>query len=122
MKADHKEFEEKAEAERDALLKRAEQAEEQMKGAVRELTGLKLRISKMANVVFGPRSANLHDDCVFKLKAIYTLIEQLCIGGMMTIKAVMGDKEPVKSIKYMLGWSNMCYSVCLLEFSTRSSH
>ncbi|KAE8798634.1 hypothetical protein D1007_26122 [Hordeum vulgare] len=51
----------------------------------------------------GPRSTTLQDDSVLKLKAIYTLMEQLYAGGLLTIKAVWGgDKDPVKYIKDML--------------------
>ena len=34
---------------------------------------------------------------------IYTLTEQLYVGSMLTMKAVMGTKEPITSIKNMLG-------------------
>ena len=51
----------------------------------------------------GPRAANLQDDCVLMLKAIYTLTEQLYTGSVLTVKAVMGAKEPTTSIKKMLG-------------------
>ena len=37
------------------------------------------------------------------LKAIYTLTEQLYTGSVLTVKAVMGAKEPITSIKKMLG-------------------
>ena len=37
-----------------------------------------------------------------KLKAVYSLAEQLYAGSLCTIKAVMGDKEPVKFIKDVL--------------------
>ena len=36
------------------------------------------------------------------LKAIYTLTEQLYTGSVLTVKAVMGAKEPITSIKKML--------------------
>ena len=51
----------------------------------------------------GPRAANLQNDCVLMLKAIYTLTEQLYTGSVLTVKAVMGAKEPITSIKKMLG-------------------
>ena len=50
----------------------------------------------------GSRVANLPDGCMLKLKAMYTFTIQLYTGGLLTIKAVMGSKEPVKSIKNML--------------------
>lgn len=37
------------------------------------------------------------------LKAIYTLTKQLYIGSVLTVKAVMGAKETITSIKKMLG-------------------
>ena len=37
------------------------------------------------------------------LKAIYTLTEQLYTGSVLTVKAVMGAKEPITSIKKILG-------------------
>ena len=37
------------------------------------------------------------------LKAIYTLTEQLYTGSVLTVKAVMGAKEPITSIKKVLG-------------------
>ena len=52
----------------------------------------------------GARAANLPDDCVLKLKDIYTFAEQLYTGGVLTIKAVMGNKGPVMTIKQMLGF------------------
>ena len=51
----------------------------------------------------GPRAANLQEDCVLMLKAIYTLTEQLYTGSVLTVKAVMGAKEPITSIKKVLG-------------------
>ena len=41
---------------------------------------------------------------MLKLKAIYTFDEQLYTRGVLTIKAVMGSKEPVRTIKHMLGF------------------
>ena len=37
------------------------------------------------------------------LKAIYTLTEQLYTGSVLIVKAVMGAKEPITSIKKVLG-------------------
>ncbi|KAI5006570.1 hypothetical protein ZWY2020_033813 [Hordeum vulgare] len=61
----------------------------------------------MAQAVFGPRAANLQDDCVLTLKAIYPLTEQLYTDSVLTVKAVMGAKEPITSIKKMLGCLSM---------------
>ncbi|KAI4987348.1 hypothetical protein ZWY2020_020148 [Hordeum vulgare] len=41
---------------------------------------------------------------MLKLKAIYTFTEQLYTGGLLMIKAVMGSKEAVRTIKHMLGY------------------
>ena len=38
------------------------------------------------------------------LKAIYTLTEQLYTGSVLTVKAVIGAKEPITSIKKVLGY------------------
>ncbi|KAI4981573.1 hypothetical protein ZWY2020_022065 [Hordeum vulgare] len=58
-------------------------------------------------IITGPRAANLQDDCILKLKAIYTFTEQLYTRSMLTMKAVMGNKEPIKSTKNMLGCLSM---------------
>ncbi|KAI5012421.1 hypothetical protein ZWY2020_024555 [Hordeum vulgare] len=99
LKAAHK----KAQADQDAAVKRAEKAEAKLEAVQQELAGLKQHISNMAQDIFGPRAANLQNDCVLMLKAIYTLTEQLYTGSMLTVKAVMGAKEPITSIKKMLG-------------------
>ncbi|KAI4980335.1 hypothetical protein ZWY2020_020820 [Hordeum vulgare] len=99
LKADLK----RAQADQDVATKRAEKAEAKLATVQQELSGLKHHISNMAQAVFGPRAANLQDDCVLMLKAIYTLTEQLYIGSVLTVKAVMGAKEPITSIKKMLG-------------------
>ncbi|KAI4999527.1 hypothetical protein ZWY2020_004116 [Hordeum vulgare] len=99
LKADLK----RAQADQDVLTKRAEKAEAKLDTVQQELSGLKRHISNMAQAVFGPRAANLQDDCVLTLKAIYTLTEQLYTGSVLTVKAVMGAKEPITSIKKMLG-------------------
>ncbi|KAI4973189.1 hypothetical protein ZWY2020_028897 [Hordeum vulgare] len=99
LKADLK----RAQADQDALIKRAEKAEANLDNVQQELFGLKRHISNMAQAVFGPRAANLKDDCVLMLKAIYSLTEQLYTGSVLTMKAVMGAKEPIISIKKMLG-------------------
>ena len=53
LKADHEKFEKKANADQAALLKRAEQAEEKLKAAQQELTGLKEHVSDMTVAMFG---------------------------------------------------------------------
>ncbi|KAI5020137.1 hypothetical protein ZWY2020_045025 [Hordeum vulgare] len=99
LKADLK----RAQADQDTATKRAEKAEARLATVQQELSGLKRHISNMTQAVFGPRAANLQDDCVLMLKAIYTLTEQLYTGSVLTVKAVMGAKEPITSIKKMLG-------------------
>ena len=91
------------EAEKATLLKRAEDAEEALKPVTKELTGLKRQINAMTSAIFGKyplpglyldilkiclftnnlvtiagsRVAHLGSDMRKKLKAGYTLIEQL---------------------------------------------
>ncbi|KAI4990147.1 hypothetical protein ZWY2020_038510 [Hordeum vulgare] len=104
MKADHQKLEKKAKADQAAILKHAEQAEEKLEATQQELFGLKKHISNMTVAMFGSRAANLPDDCMLKLKSIYTSTEQLYTGGVVTIMAVMGSKERVRTIKHMLGY------------------
>ncbi|KAI4979697.1 hypothetical protein ZWY2020_016450 [Hordeum vulgare] len=99
LKADLK----RTQADQDAAIKRAEKAEARLATVQQELSGLKRHISNMTQAVFGPRAANLQEDCVLMLKAIYTLTEQLYTGSVLTVKAVMGAKEPITSIKKVLG-------------------
>ncbi|KAI5012274.1 hypothetical protein ZWY2020_024408 [Hordeum vulgare] len=71
----------------------------------------KAKLSDYANLEFkelcsgfaSPRVANLQEDRVLMLKAIYTLTEQLYTGSVLTVKVVMGAKEPITSIKKVLG-------------------
>ncbi|KAI4976343.1 hypothetical protein ZWY2020_049950 [Hordeum vulgare] len=93
----------KSQAYQATALKQAEMAETKLEAVQQELAGLKKHISNMTQAIFGPRAANLQDDCILKLKAIYTLTEQLYVGSMLTMKAVMSTKEPITSIKKMLG-------------------
>ncbi|KAI4988679.1 hypothetical protein ZWY2020_035919 [Hordeum vulgare] len=79
LKAELKE----AQAEQNATLKRAEKAEARLATVQQELSGLKRHISNMTQAVFGPRAANLQEDCVLMLKAIYTLTEQLYMCGVL---------------------------------------
>ncbi|KAI5018563.1 hypothetical protein ZWY2020_043451 [Hordeum vulgare] len=102
MKADHQKLEKKAKADQAAILKCAQQAEGKLEAAQQELSGLKKHISNMTVAMFGSRAANLPYDCMLKLKAMYTFTEQLYTGRVLTIKAMMGSKEPIKSFKNML--------------------
>ena len=52
----------------------------------------------------GARAVKLPDDSMTKLRAIYTFAEQLYTGGVLSIKAVIGSKEPTMTIKQMLGF------------------
>ncbi|KAI4996695.1 hypothetical protein ZWY2020_052037 [Hordeum vulgare] len=99
LKADLK----RAQADQYALIKREEKVEAKLDTVQQELSGLKRHISNMGQAVFGPRAANLQDDCVLMLKAIYTFTEQLYTGCVLTVKAVMGANETITSIKKMLG-------------------
>ncbi|KAI5000250.1 hypothetical protein ZWY2020_004839 [Hordeum vulgare] len=80
MKADNQKLERKGKADQAVILKQAEQAEGKLEAAQQELSGLKKHISNMTVAMF---------------------------GGVLTIKAVMGSKEPVKSIKNMLSYLSM---------------
>ncbi|KAI4981291.1 hypothetical protein ZWY2020_021776 [Hordeum vulgare] len=93
----------KAQVDQDVAVKQVEKAEAKLEVVQQELAGLKQHISNMAQAIFGPRAANLQNDCVLMLKAIYTLIEQLYTGSVLTVKAVMGAKEPITSIEKVLG-------------------
>nr|XP_020151304.1 pollen-specific leucine-rich repeat extensin-like protein 1 [Aegilops tauschii subsp. strangulata] len=63
--------------EKTALTQRAEKAEAALHEVTTELSGLKRRVSQMVSAIFGPRSSNLNQDMLVKLKAVYTLVEQL---------------------------------------------
>ncbi|KAI4996092.1 hypothetical protein ZWY2020_041190 [Hordeum vulgare] len=93
----------KAQADQDAMVKRAEKAEAKLETVQQEMVGLKQHISNMAQAIFSPRAANLQNYCALMLKAIYTLAEKLYTGSVLTVKAVMGAKEPITSIKKMIG-------------------
>ncbi|KAI4977728.1 hypothetical protein ZWY2020_014282 [Hordeum vulgare] len=82
MKADHQKLEKKAKADQASILKRAEQAKGKLEAAQQELFGLKKHISNMTLAMF---------------------------VSVLMIKAVMGRKEPVKSIKKMLSYLSMLH-------------
>ena len=67
--------------EKAALVNRAEQAEKTLSEKTAELSSLKRQVSQMVAAIFGPRSANLNQSVVTKLKAVYTLVEQLYTGS-----------------------------------------
>ncbi|KAE8802870.1 hypothetical protein D1007_21408 [Hordeum vulgare] len=58
--------------------------------------------TRIMKVHEGHRTRKLQDNCLLKLKATYVLIEHLYTGSLSTIRAVAGNKEPVKLIKDML--------------------
>ena len=99
------------------LTQRAETAETALKEISTELNGLKGRVSQMVAAIFGkpsdfnfyvlfadpeykppadfvykicagPRSKNLSQDPLIKLKAVYTLVEQLYIGAQRALAAI----------------------------------
>ncbi|KAM3334513.1 hypothetical protein ACQJBY_029126 [Aegilops geniculata] len=68
-----------------ALTQRAENAEAALKPVVDELTSIKQQVHAMTAVVFGTRIGHLGSDVRKKLKAAYTLIEQLYSGAQRII-------------------------------------
>ncbi|XP_044336699.1 uncharacterized protein [Triticum aestivum] len=85
--------------EKSALQKRAEDIEAALKPVVKELTGLKRQINAMTSVVFGTRITHLGSDMRMKLKAAYTLIEQLYSGAQRAICTAAHNKPPPTLIK-----------------------
>nr|XP_020162208.1 uncharacterized protein LOC109747584 [Aegilops tauschii subsp. strangulata] len=67
--------------EKTALMQRTEKAEATLQEVTTELTGLKYRLCQMVSAIFGPRSSNLNQDMLVKLKDVYTLVEQLYTGA-----------------------------------------
>ncbi|XP_040244317.2 uncharacterized protein [Aegilops tauschii subsp. strangulata] len=70
------------ETEKATLLKRTEDAENQLKTVVVELAGLKYHVFQMTVTIFGARIASLGQSVVTKLKAIYCLTEKLYAGTL----------------------------------------
>ncbi|XP_073361554.1 uncharacterized protein [Aegilops tauschii subsp. strangulata] len=79
--------------EKAALVNRAEQAEKALSEKTAELSGLKRQVSQMVAAIFGPRSANLNQGVVTKLKAVYTLVEQLYTGSQRALAVVALSNE-----------------------------
>ncbi|XBI54809.1 hypothetical protein VPH35_036746 [Triticum aestivum] len=71
--------------EKAALVTRAEQAEKALTEKTAELSGLKRQVSKW--------SANLNQSVVTKLKAVYTLVEQLYTGSQRALAVVALSNE-----------------------------
>ena len=111
--------------EKPILLQRAEAAEASLKSTAEELTGLKRQIDAMTSTVFGKeplhklltynihktsglliivydagsRIAHLRSDMRNKLKAAYTLIEQLYTGAQRIICSTSHNKLPPTLIR-----------------------
>ncbi|XP_073353056.1 uncharacterized protein [Aegilops tauschii subsp. strangulata] len=79
--------------EKTALLSRAEQAEATLAETTTELSGLKRHVSQMVSAIFGPRSSNLNQNMLTKLKAVYTLVEQLYTGSQRALAVVALSNE-----------------------------
>ncbi|SPT19130.1 unnamed protein product [Triticum aestivum] len=79
--------------EKTALVSRAEQAEAALTERTAELSGLKRHVSQMVAAIFGPRSANLNQNVLTKLKAVYTLVEQLYTGSQRALAVVALSNE-----------------------------
>ncbi|XBH57718.1 hypothetical protein VPH35_079269 [Triticum aestivum] len=79
--------------EKTALVTRAEQAEKALTEKTAELSGLKRQVSQMVAAIFGSRSANLNESVVTKLKAVYTLVEQLYTGSQRALAVVALSNE-----------------------------
>ena len=115
------------ETEKFALIKRAENAEAALKPVVDELTGVKRQVHAMTSAVFGKhpsfmlstyplmrclftdvcndtgtRISHLGSDVQKKLKAAYTLIEQLYTGAQRIICTTSHNKPPPTLIKHTL--------------------
>ena len=74
-------------------MHRAEKAEAALQEVTAELTGLKHRVSQMVSAIFGPRSSNLSQDMLVKLKAVYTLVEQLYTETQRTLATMSPSNQ-----------------------------
>ena len=111
--------------EKTALTQRAEKAEAALQEATTELSGLRSRVNQMVSAIFGespyqasevnhyfdhitchfnhfaiysgPRSSNLNQDMLVKLKAVYTLVEQPYTGTQRALAAILptGQAQPI---------------------------
>ncbi|XP_044324821.1 uncharacterized protein [Triticum aestivum] len=81
--------------EKASLVTRAETAEALLAEATTELSGLKRQISQMVSTIFGPTSTNLKQNMLIKLKAVYTLVEELYSGSQRALAIVaLSDDVP----------------------------
>lgn len=76
-----------------ALTRRAGKVDAALEEATTELSGLKRRVSQMVSAIFGPRSTNLNQDMLVKLKAVYTLVEQLYAGTQHALATVSPSNQ-----------------------------
>ncbi|XP_044361643.1 uncharacterized protein [Triticum aestivum] len=88
--------------EKSTLLKRDEDAEAALNPVVEELTGLKQQINAMTAAIFGSHVTHLGSDMRQKLKAAYTLIEQLYTGVQQVICTTSYNKVLPTLIKESL--------------------
>ncbi|XP_037445629.1 uncharacterized protein LOC119315062 [Triticum dicoccoides] len=79
-------------AEKSALIKRAEDAEAALKPVADELTSIKRHVHAMTAAIFGTRIGHLGSDVRKKLKAAYTLVEQLYTGAQRIICTASHNK------------------------------
>ncbi|XP_037452191.1 uncharacterized protein LOC119322778 [Triticum dicoccoides] len=84
--------------EKTALVQRAEKADATLDEVTTELTGIKRHVSQMVSAIFGPRSTNLSQEMLVKLKAVYTLVEQLYTGTQRALATIL------RLIKNLLSW------------------
>ncbi|XP_044319375.1 uncharacterized protein [Triticum aestivum] len=89
--------------EKASLVTRAETAEALLAEATTELSDLKRQISQMVSAIFGPRSTNLKQNMLIKLKAVYTLVEKLYIASRALAVVALSDDVP-HLLQYLLKW------------------
>lgn len=90
------------EATRAALAARAEEAETRLEPVTQELATLKGQITAMCRAIFGRKNHTLVQQPLVKLKAVYTFVEQLYIGGSRCIMAAKNTTKSPQLIADML--------------------
>lgn len=88
--------------EKASLVTRAETAEALLAEAIAELSGLKRQISQMVSAIFGPRSTNLKQNMLIKLKVVYTLVEQLYTGSQRDLAIVALSNDVPHLMQHVL--------------------
>jgi hypothetical protein len=58
--------------------------------------------NSLGNLQTGPRSTSLGENMLMKLKAIYSLTEQLYAGTLRSLVALSGGKRPPTLLKTVL--------------------